>query len=107
MFLFQLLRAAVVFTLLAVLAKPAQATAGCDVGPTLRGFAYLYSEPRTTSRIIRKIPDGEMVSLWLDNVPSPSRAWTAVAHDPKGSRRHGVGDTGWMLVWDLDTETCG
>jgi len=90
-----------------LLALPAYATAGCDVGPTLRGFAYLYEKPSTTSRKIRKIRDGEMVSLWLDNVASPSRSWTAVSHDPKGSRRHGVGDRGWMLVWDLHTDTCG
>ena len=95
------------FSVLVLSALPAQATVGCDVGPTLRGFAYLYEKPSSTSRRIRKIPDGEMVSLWLDNVPSPSQSWTAVAHDPNGSRRHGVGDSGWMLVWDLDTETCG
>ncbi len=76
---------------------PALATFGCEIGKTPAGHAVLYAEPDTSSKTIRNLPDGTMVSLH-DNVPAPaSGAWSAVSHAPNGDLAWGVGDRGWVF----------
>ena len=82
----------------------AGATFGCTVGPTKRGYSELFSRPDLTSKIIRKIRDGDGVSM-MDYVKGNSKDWPAVTHATDGNRWHGAGDPGWMRKHDL--KDCG
>lgn len=77
--------------------QPALATFGCTIGDTPVGHAVLYSTPDPSSKAIRNLPDGTMVSL-LDDVPAPATGeWAAVSHAPDGNPTWGAGDRGWVL----------
>jgi len=90
---------------LAGLSAPAKATFSCTVGETPEGYAALYAEPSTTSAVIRRIEDGDLVSL-IDPVETPApEDWAAVAHAPDGDPTWGAGDRGWMLKRYL--QDCG
>ncbi len=89
---------ALLFTIAVVFRpEPAQATFGCTIAATPNGHAIMYSGPDTSSKVIRNLPDGTMVSL-LDNVPAPPGGlWSAASHAPDGNRSWGAGDQGWVL----------
>lgn len=103
------MRTALVFGLalasLTLATDPAAATFGCTVVGSDDGFAALYEDHDERSKAIRKVPDGDMVSV-IDYPTKPAPdGWTAVKHDENGSNHWGAGTFGWMLSRQL--EDCG
>ena len=82
----------------------ANASFGCTVGPTARGYSELYQAPKDGAAVLRRIADGEMVSI-VTAPTKPPAGWAAVTHAKNGSRQHGDGDFGWMRAADL--KDCG
>ena len=83
---------------------PAAATFGCTVGPTSRGYGELFAAPDLGAEVLRKVPDGDMVSL-IDDDDAQPEGWAAIAHARNGSAWHGEGLRGWMRTGELSE--CG
>lgn len=108
-----ILRLGLILSVAVFIPSVAHATFGCEIAATKGGFANLFEKPDQISKIIRRIPNGAMVSL-LDaemfqkhKKIAAEKRWYLVTHSATGDRRWGHGRRGWVLRKDIKPDSCG
>lgn len=98
-------QALILSVLLVLPATSVTATFGCTVTSGSQAYLSLHAGPVVSSRTIRRLPIGAMVSL-LDYPKVPHSAeWAWVSHAADGNRHWGLAKRGWVQVRHL--QDCG